>query len=183
MVANSPRLFAGSYVLLRLLVPRHPPCALKNLTTKDYKDARVHCAVLKQRVNPQPAPAPTPTPRTHPPESACTREPKTVHPTSCGPSRQRTGANTDARSLRTQQRARHPNHHHPFPTQPLPVRTQKKNQTYSEQHQLQRHVDVPPMSSTCGAFARSVGLDHLAPPAAETTDDLCDMARCSLERR
>ncbi len=27
------------------LVPRHPPCALKNLAT----DARVHCAVLKQR--------------------------------------------------------------------------------------------------------------------------------------
>ncbi len=29
----------------RFLVPRHPPCALKNLAT----DARVHCAVLKQR--------------------------------------------------------------------------------------------------------------------------------------
>jgi hypothetical protein len=33
-VANSPRLIAGSYVLHRLLVPRHPPCALTNLTTK-----------------------------------------------------------------------------------------------------------------------------------------------------
>ena len=33
-VASSPRLIAGSYVLHRLLVPRHPPCALKNLTTK-----------------------------------------------------------------------------------------------------------------------------------------------------
>ena len=32
--ANSPRLIAGYYVLLRLLVPRHPPCALINLTTK-----------------------------------------------------------------------------------------------------------------------------------------------------
>ncbi len=29
----------------RFLVPRHPPCALKNLAT----DARVHCVVLKQR--------------------------------------------------------------------------------------------------------------------------------------
>jgi hypothetical protein len=29
-------------------VPRHPPCALKNLATK-IKDARVHCAVLKLR--------------------------------------------------------------------------------------------------------------------------------------
>jgi hypothetical protein len=32
-VASSSRLIAGSYVLHRLLVPRHPPCALKNLTT------------------------------------------------------------------------------------------------------------------------------------------------------
>ena len=33
-VINSPRLIADSYVLLRFLVPRHPPCALKNLATK-----------------------------------------------------------------------------------------------------------------------------------------------------
>jgi len=30
-VANSSRLIAGSYVLHRLLMPRHPPCALTNL--------------------------------------------------------------------------------------------------------------------------------------------------------
>ena len=34
LVADSPGLIAGSYVLLRLLVPRHPPCALKNLATQ-----------------------------------------------------------------------------------------------------------------------------------------------------
>jgi hypothetical protein len=33
-VDSSPRLIAASYVLHRLLVPRHPPCALKNLNTK-----------------------------------------------------------------------------------------------------------------------------------------------------
>src|SRR5882757_2676791 len=33
-VGSSPRLIAASYVLHRLLMPRHPPCALKNLTTK-----------------------------------------------------------------------------------------------------------------------------------------------------
>jgi hypothetical protein len=38
-VIDSPRLIADSYVLLRLLMPRHPPCALKNLTTKDQKNA------------------------------------------------------------------------------------------------------------------------------------------------
>ena len=31
-VANSPGLIAGSYVLHRLLVPRHPPCALSSLS-------------------------------------------------------------------------------------------------------------------------------------------------------
>src|SRR3954469_20088785 len=33
-VDSSPRLIAASYVLHRLLVPRHPPCALNNLTTQ-----------------------------------------------------------------------------------------------------------------------------------------------------
>src|ERR1700752_2759311 len=33
-VDSSPRLIAASYVLHRLLMPRHPPCALKNLATK-----------------------------------------------------------------------------------------------------------------------------------------------------
>src|ERR1700761_7808204 len=51
LVADSPRLIAGSNVLHRLLVPRHPPCALINLATTI--DARVHCAVLKIRAAPQ----------------------------------------------------------------------------------------------------------------------------------
>ncbi len=34
LVIGSPRLIADSCVLLRFLVPRHPPCALTNLTTK-----------------------------------------------------------------------------------------------------------------------------------------------------
>ena len=50
LVTDSPGLIAGSYVLHRLLVPRHPPCALINLATTD--DARVHCAVLKIRAVP-----------------------------------------------------------------------------------------------------------------------------------
>jgi hypothetical protein len=52
LVADSPGLIAGSYVLLRLLVPRHSPCALISLATTD--DARVHCAVLKIRAVPAP---------------------------------------------------------------------------------------------------------------------------------
>src|SRR5688500_14680498 len=47
-VDSSPRPIAASHVLHRLLVPRHPPYALKNLTTKSFKDARIHCAILNQ---------------------------------------------------------------------------------------------------------------------------------------
>src|SRR3954469_21808161 len=54
-VANFPGLIAGSYVLHRLLVPRHPPCALSSLSC--YKDARVHCVVLKLRAVPPSSPA------------------------------------------------------------------------------------------------------------------------------
>ena len=32
VVCTLPQLFAACHVLLRLLVPRHPPCALINLT-------------------------------------------------------------------------------------------------------------------------------------------------------
>ena len=81
LVADSPGLIAGSYVLLRLLVPRHPPCALINLATTD--DARVHCAVLKMRAEPAPGRLAAPGTRSWP-----------------GDSRLR------SRSLRTQQRAR-----------------------------------------------------------------------------
>src|ERR1700733_1017385 len=57
-VDSSPRPIAASHVLHRLLVPRHPPFALDNLTTEN-KDARVHCAILNQR--------PTHNPHDHPP--------------------------------------------------------------------------------------------------------------------
>jgi hypothetical protein len=50
LVASSPGLIAGSNVLHRLLMPRHPPCALTNLTT--VKDARVLYTVLKQPPGP-----------------------------------------------------------------------------------------------------------------------------------
>src|SRR6266852_4744152 len=81
LVTDSPGLIAGSYVLHRLLVPRHPPCALINLATTD--DARVHCAVLKIRAVPV---------------SRATAGAGKSGPIEFGP--------TGGRSLRTQQRAR-----------------------------------------------------------------------------
>src|SRR3954453_19846358 len=59
LVDSSPRPIAASHVLHRLLVPRHPPFALDNLTTEN-KDARVHCAILNQQ--------PTHNPHGHPPD-------------------------------------------------------------------------------------------------------------------
>ena len=45
LVGSYPGLIAASYVLHRLLAPRHPPCALSNLATG--KDARARYVVLK----------------------------------------------------------------------------------------------------------------------------------------
>src|ERR1044072_6909559 len=75
LVDDSPGTIVASHVLHRFLVPRHPPCALKNWPT----DARVHCAVLKQR------------PATHHPEPSdssalgpATEEIHSLrHPTAC----------------------------------------------------------------------------------------------------
>ncbi len=77
-LVDSPGPIVASHVLHRFLVPRHPPCALKNLAT----DARVHCAVLKQR----------PATRHNPPKQAFT-----------GPDRRQ---QAHARTSDTQQRAR-----------------------------------------------------------------------------
>ena len=79
LVTDSPGLIAGSYVLHRLLVPRHPPCALINLATTI--DARVHCAVLKIRAVPARAP---PHPRRGEPVlKGLARRPFPQDPTAC----------------------------------------------------------------------------------------------------
>src|SRR5690242_596389 len=105
LVIDSPRLIADSYVLLRFLVPRHPPCALKNLS---HKDARVHCVVLKKRAAPHTSPRLPPAPS------------RTGQPTLVGVRRKvgaqgrinRPEGQACARAFRTQQRARR---HHPPP--------------------------------------------------------------------
>ena len=56
-VANSPGLIAGSYVLHRLLMPRHPPCALHSLSHKHNTTT----TTTKTRTN---------TPTTHTPKGA-----------------------------------------------------------------------------------------------------------------
>src|SRR5690349_7526875 len=64
LVDSSPRPIAASHVLHRLLVPRHPPFALNNLTYRK-QDARVHCAILNQQPTHNPT-APHQPPGTQP---------------------------------------------------------------------------------------------------------------------
>lgn len=49
-IISSPRLIADFYVLLRLQMPRHPPFALRNLTTKllPAKDRQRQCYLIRQ---------------------------------------------------------------------------------------------------------------------------------------
>src|SRR5471030_513799 len=103
LVIDSPWLIADSYVLLRFLVPRHPPCALKNLT---HKDARVHCVVLNIRAEPH---------HTHPPPP-----PQKGHAVQATGEARTESHRTCVRALRTQQRARHHPPHTPTFQHPPP---------------------------------------------------------------
>src|SRR6266700_7884331 len=62
LVADSPGLIAGSYVLHRLLVPRHPPCALTNLATTDVMLASTVQFSRYGRSRPRNAPSGAPQP-------------------------------------------------------------------------------------------------------------------------
>ena len=59
-VDSSPRLIAASYVLHRLPVPRHPPCALKHLQTQNQLQKNLKLHIKEQ----QPQPPDTTTPHT-----------------------------------------------------------------------------------------------------------------------
>src|SRR5215217_231781 len=62
LVDSSPRPIAASHVLHRLLVPRHPPFALNNLTTENKRCSHPLCN-SQPTTNPQPN---GPTPNTQP---------------------------------------------------------------------------------------------------------------------
>src|SRR4029079_5107045 len=65
LVDSSPRPFVASHVLHRLLVPRHPPFALGNLTTK------MLASTVQFSNNDQPQPT---TPAPPPPKGAVTNQ-------------------------------------------------------------------------------------------------------------
>ena len=168
-VDSSPRLIAASYVLHRLLVPRHPPCALNNLATQKHrtptpgrkracgptrtlqirvlKDARVHCAVLNVRPDTDPTPPPD-----------------LPNPTGRAAVRQKTGpAKTAvARSLRTQQRA-----YEPVPGIRTPVHAHPRVcRTGSPRREPAELVSVPPSSTVPDTSGHPVVGDRHGPSTA-----------------
>ena len=77
-VIDSPRLIADSNVLHRFLVPRHPPCALKNLATKML-------ASTMQFSTHQPTPTSTRNISQHQPRQGHTPKQPTTPPEPTGP--------------------------------------------------------------------------------------------------
>ena len=115
-VDSSPRHIAASHVLHRLLVPRHPPCALTNLATK------MLASTVQFSKNGRPQP-PT---RTHPTGAVSRRSWSVPQPTP-EPHPQRAGPGVlghrrSNRSLRTQQRTTRNPRHQPDPFHPHPER-------------------------------------------------------------
>ena len=85
-VDSSPRLIAASYVLHRLPVPRHPPCALKHLQTQ--KPIRKEIAHQKHT-----KPDTTNPERPAPPHPARSMLATTIHKSNTTPHHQRRGDN------------------------------------------------------------------------------------------
>lgn len=168
LVIDSPRLIADSYALHRFLVPRHPPCALKNLS---HKDARVHCAVLKKRAAPHPTGAYHPPHHPGPPQGSNPRkgdgvrrggstavrvpaEPASHRPRPEGPRACRP-------SLQDPTTCQAPD---PTPTRvPRPWRTRAR--TNAPRRCRRQLIDVPPLSTRCPTLGDRPGSGSLARPA------------------
>ena len=60
LVSTSPRLFAAAHVLLRLLAPRHPPCALVLLIDEEHRVCRYGVFKVRAGVRPRETNRPRP---------------------------------------------------------------------------------------------------------------------------
>ncbi len=170
-------------------MPRHPPCALSNLTTLTTKkiclDARVHCAVLKVRA-------------VHVRESSCAVTSTVVRGRTC-PGRRELTATRRAGTKLDGPKVRHwraPQRHvmwcggarlGPNPQDPtacqMSSRLSKFHTTGKPDVVLTRErvrhplSDVPPMSNLGGTYAHSKGSGR------HYRNSPINDARCSLERR
>jgi hypothetical protein len=164
-VGSSPRLIAASYVLHRLLVPRHPPCALNNLATQNLQTTNPHhtphhppkgaarrqarirellkmlASTVQFSTNDQPPPTP-PHQTLEPPQGRSgMRRGRPWH--EGRPTPHRRTSDQAARSFRTQQRA----YNHPTPS-PAPFHTPtNEGRTRHRQQPAAELVSVPPSST------------------------------------
>ena len=171
-VDSSPRLIAASYVLHRLLVPRHPPCAFNNLTTKMLASTVQFSKY--GRTQPTITAYPTPPTNRDSADGSTAELARRRHP-------------TQKRRLFPQDPTAY--HSHPLPTPPVPTPTTHRRRSerlnrrapsctrHSNKHR-DRIASVPPMSTRHRHIRPGNG------PGPTTTPTGADRpARCSLERR
>ena len=157
LVIDSPWLIADSYVLLRFLVPRHPPCALKNLSHKDT-DARVHCVVLNIRTTPTHPEAPT-----HPHRRGVNGLPRAQDPTNTTTHHQR--AIMSARKPASRPNPQDPTTCPGATTTPptFPPHTQTREVYSPAGTAMTPIIDVPPMSTQCPTLGDKPGVPTTNP--------------------
>jgi hypothetical protein len=156
-VTSSPRLIAGSYVLHRLLVPRHPPCALTNLTTK----------MLASTVQFSSYERPPPTTGAYPPPPHHTMVHSTTTQEAAGGSPQDGAKGTqpkpDPSGPNSVPNANppHPARSHPTPPpqEREPHRDNETSCTRTGRNGRRQLTDVPPSSTLPGTLARGRALD------------------------
>src|SRR5688572_9628765 len=205
-VGSSPRLIAASYVLHRLLVPRHPPCALNNLATPLHQTPRrpphtrtptKGCAARgRPRAGLQSKKMLASTVQfstTHrPPPGTAPANPTATGSTSAtttGGTGTRTAPTHElttptrtlrpgrARSLRTQQRA-----YAPRPPRPRSTPAHRAGRTGSRQRSAAELVSVPPSSTVSNTRDHPVVGGHHGPSTALDHQHQAGGQR-SLERR
>lgn len=198
-VIDSPRLIADSYVLLRLLMPRHPPCALKNLTTKIKNKLTRENHENQPHLTMRPDPGsnileiasytrcsrplcssqtttPHHTPHTHNMHDRCSRETRNKVP------------NKNPTGSLPVLLPQDPTVCQTLPGNPGPTAFQNNNPTKEKVRthrpaRATRHlfVDIPPMSTRHGTFVHATGLlpDNTTPGHTPRAGS----CRRSLERR
>ena len=178
-VDSSPRLIAASYVLHRLLVPRHPPCALKNLATKML-------ASTVQFSNNNRTPSPTPPPATHQ-ASRLVRTARTARERN-KQQREPPGYPLCPSSQDPTAYLQLPTHHQPVPTHPNKGMDHHNPEGASDHVVLDTDDKRSDRTSQCSThelhhrtFACEMGLNPHAPGTCVNSRHTA--ASCSLERR
>ena len=135
MVANSPGLIAGSNVLHRLLMPRHPPCALHSLSQQRQNNTTPsNTNIQKKHTSPPPNQRDRPAHTTsHPMRIPGMTPIKHFHNHTPRPHQRRIGCDTVAKMLASTMQISNNNptnthHHHPETSRATSSSRQREDQ-------------------------------------------------------